>query len=173
MTLLARPKPGPRAGAAWAFCTLNRSASVKPSIAEPPMRSRSRRVTPSQVSLPACPGITSIANLQYGTVFGLNDREGNCSDTRGRTEGKTGRVYQSSGAESGHAGERDVPSRNIWLRYIVTLHIRPVNEEVRRIVGNPSRPFKTALYPVRAIPPRGAFWTLRFRFRTLRYILNL
>src|SRR5260370_10837057 len=66
MTLLARPKPGPRlplgAGTALACCWKPRmSASVKPRIAEPPTRNRSRRVTPSHVSFPDWPGITSIA----------------------------------------------------------------------------------------------------------------
>src|SRR5262245_7187742 len=63
MTLLALPKPGPPAGAASlaaAFCRLKRLARLKPNTAEPPMRSSSRRVTPSHVSFPDRPGITSM-----------------------------------------------------------------------------------------------------------------
>ena len=56
-----RPQPGPPplAGvllAAWADCSLSMPPSVMPSIAEPPTRRMSRRVTPrplSQTSLPA------------------------------------------------------------------------------------------------------------------------
>src|SRR4051812_32869497 len=63
MTLLALPKPGPpysaltARAAAW---SLKKPPRVRPRTDEPPTRSRSRRVMPSQVSLPGCPGITSM-----------------------------------------------------------------------------------------------------------------
>ena len=43
-----------------AFWRPKRLARLKPKTAEPPTRSSSRRVTPSQVSFPARPGITSM-----------------------------------------------------------------------------------------------------------------
>src|SRR4051812_6465065 len=64
MTLLALPKPGPPYAAsddfAEASCSWKRLARLTPSRAEPPTRSRSRRVMPSHVSRPGCPGITSM-----------------------------------------------------------------------------------------------------------------
>src|SRR5438094_367439 len=65
MTLLALPKPGPPYAEpsddfAEASCSWKRLARLTPSRAEPPTRSRSRRVMPSHVSRPGCPGITSM-----------------------------------------------------------------------------------------------------------------
>src|SRR4051794_8207526 len=78
MTLLALPKPRPPFSLAGvvlvlaraAACQPSRSASVKPKTAEPPTRSRSRRVRPSQVSLPVRPGITSMAEFPRQTFLG-------------------------------------------------------------------------------------------------------
>src|SRR5215208_4717923 len=64
MTFLALPNPGPP----WAAAVVspapaeerNMSASVRPKTADPPTRMKSRRVGPSQVSLPANPGMTSM-----------------------------------------------------------------------------------------------------------------
>src|SRR4051794_12482329 len=66
MTLLARPKPGPPPTLAAAFCRPNRLARLRPRTDEPPMRNRSRRVMPSQVSCPERPGITSMAGTSLG-----------------------------------------------------------------------------------------------------------
>src|SRR5437763_16613807 len=73
MTLWARPKPGPwfvEGGLAAAVRALNWSMSARlmPRMAEPPTRSNSRRVTPSQVSFPARPGITNIAGVPWLVV---------------------------------------------------------------------------------------------------------
>src|SRR6218665_1970959 len=66
MTLLALPQPGPPlvmpASTALAFI-LSSEPRVQPRMAEPPTRSRSRRVLPrwlSQRLRPGCPGIRSI-----------------------------------------------------------------------------------------------------------------
>src|SRR5262245_49216021 len=69
MTFLALPKPGPPFSlvAALVFSPRadprNRSARVRPKTAEPPTHMKSRRVVPSQVSLPANPGMTSMGAL--------------------------------------------------------------------------------------------------------------
>src|SRR5215210_3365626 len=65
MTFLALPNPGPPCWAAAVVSPAradprNRSASVRPKTADPPTRMKSRRVGPSQVSLPANPGMTSM-----------------------------------------------------------------------------------------------------------------
>ncbi len=69
ITLLAFPNPGPPEEPVWLARAdaAKRSATPKPMIAEPPTRMKSRRVTPSQVSLPAKPGITSIVVLSEST----------------------------------------------------------------------------------------------------------
>src|SRR5438552_5508860 len=73
MTLWARPNPGPcvslgRWAAAVRALNWRMSARLMPRMAEPPTRSNSRRVTPSQVSFPARPGITNIAGVPWLVV---------------------------------------------------------------------------------------------------------
>src|SRR6476659_8178022 len=64
MTFFALPKPGPPLGAAAVVSATadgrKKSSSDRPKTAEPPTRRKSRRVGPSQVSVPANPGMTSM-----------------------------------------------------------------------------------------------------------------
>src|SRR5207248_9041814 len=72
MTLLALPNPGPSPGVpADAFCSANSWPRVTPRMPDPPTRNRSRRVTPSQVSLDAAPGMTSMAGLREAWEGGV------------------------------------------------------------------------------------------------------
>src|SRR5712692_7880790 len=88
MTLLALPKPGPpwfclaAAAAAWSE---KKPPRLRPSTDEPPTRRRSRRVRPSQVSLPGRPGITSMdQHLSVGTL-----ESGGTSGQRGIGQGRS------------------------------------------------------------------------------------
>src|SRR5688572_9568979 len=69
MTLLALPKPGPPLPVGFARARLSAPripARLSPNSDEPPTRMKSRRVTPSQVSLPEKPGMANMRCSPFG-----------------------------------------------------------------------------------------------------------
>src|SRR5437763_16693724 len=98
MTFFALPKPGPPPVAAAVVSAADeprkKSRRDRPKTAEPPTRRKSRRVGPSQVSVPANPGMTSMGRT-------LKARRGSAGGTVGQAldlqKGYAGRAPVATG----------------------------------------------------------------------------